>query len=243
MSTNIKTNPFYLTNEFAIDGWDYIITNNPGGTDVKKFIDVIIEYMNSILYNASMISKIDNMKVAEISVGVINTLTTDSWCKDCCDNTFNSYKNLKEKIELLGIYTPAQLTYINQIIAMPCNYNISNLNDFESILSQLETSILIDQQLSPMDKAPVLMVLQLSLAARYYWYNQAITSGLWVTPFMTPPPAIDYVRPLWLMSILGSIVSSRMVQTSLITDYNSSLAIQGVIGALTASTSYAVFKA
>jgi hypothetical protein len=230
MSTNIKLNPFYLSGIWTTDGLDYVIANDPANSNIEDYATVINEYMISIMYNAAYVSVADQTNIARAIAGVVNYLSEDSWCKDCCDNTFKSYKQLKEKIESLGTFSPLQLQYINQIIGMPCNYSITPIGEFKSMLSQLETTVLVDNQLQEYEKQPILLLISISKHTLDYWINQA-GSGSWNT-YMTPPPATDYIRPFWLMSILGGIVGCTMFKIGS-PEYDLSLSLGGVCGAIT----------
>lgn len=69
---------------------------------------------------------------------------------------------------------------------MPCNYSITPIGEFKSMLSQLETTLLVDNQLQEYEKLPILLLISISKHTLDYWINQA-GSGSWNT-YMTPPP-------------------------------------------------------
>jgi hypothetical protein len=248
MSINIKLNPYFLSGKWNTEILDMLISaygaTPPSTNQIANSIATYVNY--TYLYNASetcYLKRIPNYDIAAFS---INELTNDSWCKDCCDNTFRAYEEMKNRINDMGIFSPEQLNYINQMLAMPCNYNITNTDHFEPMLNQLETTILIDKDLSQNDKNPVLLFLSISLYNYRYWKIQTDNPGSssW-NPLFTPLAASEYLRPFWLAGLLGAIVCVEREINKAITTLSDdcvNISVLGFIGASAASTAYAYYK-
>lgn len=246
MSQNVKLNPYNLTakygNFFALNS---LISRYGGGppSDVNDLGVNIADVLKLMLFNSSQFVKTDEFRMFNMTASTINDITSNSWCKDCCANTFESYNELKERINEMGIFTERQLLYMQQLIGMPCNYAISNINDFLAIISQLEVNILIEKSVSLNDKNPLLLFSAISKYSLDYWITNTGGSSPWLT-YLTPGSPIDYIRPLWLASILGSImvVENEISKDLDITlNVGTDIILPGIIGSMTSSASYAFF--
>lgn len=238
MSSNIKLNAFNLAGNWNNLGLTAVRAGVPVSPSMQDIADEIVSYAMTVLYNAAMVSEADKIRSMEVVASTVNYLTADSWCVDCCDNTFSSYKVLKSKISTMG-YSPTQLTYINQIIGMPCNVAIIAASDFKVILKQLETSVLIDTTLPEWEKGPVLTILAIASYSLDYWIDQA-DHGPWFDE-MIPAPETAWIRPFWLSNILGAIVGTR-IGITMAESQTEDLVILGMIGGITGAASYAFFK-
>ena len=243
MSTNIKLNPFQLAGKWNTNGLDTVIAGLPGTPTIQDISDETVDYILTVAYNASQVAESDRVAIANMVAAVINYLTEDSWCKDCCNNTFDSYKIVKTKIEELGGFTPKALSYIMQIIGMPCNYAILNPSDFIVIQKQLKTAILVDNTMAEMEKAIPLAVLAVSESALNYWIAQA-SSGAWngyMITYGAGSGSVAAIRPFWLANILGALVSTRVAPVTLPGTSDALLTLQTTTGAIANASAFAVF--
>jgi len=194
MSTNIKLNPFNLVGKWNNEGLTWLGTEL-GGTPptIQILAEKISEWVTGeVLYNATQLAPIDEVFTIGVVAKTSNVLSADSWCKDCCDNTFNSYEKLKKRVNEVSGFSQTQLTYINQIIGMPCNYNI-DVHDFGKAIEQLETSVLTDTNISELEVLPVLMLLAVSRYSLEYWITECESGTSPWDAFFTPGPADDYI--------------------------------------------------
>lgn len=193
------------------------------------------------MYNASIYADIDLVSIQESVANLMNFISVNSWCNDCCDNTFESFSKLKAGIEQQGFYTLNQLAYINQYLAIPCNTKITLVSNLYPILSQLETNILLDIELSKEEKIPLLVLAAIAYKSLEYWEAQSIGGPATWNPYMIPPPAISWIRPFWLYNMLGAIISMGM-EIKEGTVIGSIILVNGVSGGMAGSSSYAIFK-
>lgn len=243
MSNNIKVNPFYPLEGLAVSGLNDIIGNipvpSPGVPKVEELAELITQYCTTVFFNAANVATIDQAQIYGLVTEILNNLSSDSWCADCCDNTFNSYKQMQAKIEVMGIFTEMEMPYVNQIIGMPCNPQIIiDVDEIERLLNSIQTSLLVENSLSPMSKVNILMLISVSKSMSRYWINNV--GGAWVN-YTNPTPA-DLIRPLWLASLLGSIVSLNYLVSSGTSSIYTVQTIQGLVGTLAGSTSYAILR-
>jgi hypothetical protein len=241
MSQNIKLNPFNMAGLWNNEGLDAVITAFSGGTIVDLADKIATYSAGTVLFNASQFAKIDLAYVQTIIANTVNMLSADSWCEDCCNNTMTSFEKMKATINKMGVFSDSQLIYINQIIGMPCNYNVS---DFEQIVSQLETSVIVDHNLSGSDKAPVLLLIAIAKYSYSYWQDVVSSSTGW-DPYLTPAAPLTYLRPLWLSNILGALVAiSGSIRENISNPQPAgvNLTTLGMIGGITGSSSYIIFK-
>jgi hypothetical protein len=108
MSQNIKTNPFYFASKWNEDCLDSVIATIPITPNTVDVGLAISDFVSSKMYNIGNIAEVDKIQIYDIYCTTINYLTADSWCKDCCDNTFDSFKLIMTKIEGMG-FNPLQL--------------------------------------------------------------------------------------------------------------------------------------
>lgn len=245
MSTNIKLNPFNLVGTWNDEGLTWLGTELDGSPcTIQELAELIAQWVtNEVLFNPAQVAPIDQIYTIGIVAHTTNALSTDSWCKDCCDNTFSSFEKMKRKINEMGGFSQTQLTYINQIIGMPCNYNL-DVSDFGPAIEQLETAILTDTNLSELESAPILLILTVSKYSLQYWITEAANpSSVWID-FFAPLTPEEYVRPFWLAGILGSIVAIMRSANdpSYFSNLNTTLATTGLVGAISGTASYVVFK-
>jgi len=133
------------------------------------------------------------------------------------------------------------LAYINQFLAIPCNTKISIISHLYPILSQLETNILLDIELTKEEKTPLLVLASIAYKGLEYWEAQSIGGPATWNPYMIPPPSTDWIRPFWLYNMLGAIISMGMeIKDGGINGSN--LTINGICGGITGSASYSIFK-
>jgi len=243
MSTNIKLNPFQLAGKWNTNGLDAVIAGLPGTPTIQDISDETVDYILTVAYNASQVAESDRVAIANMVAAVINYLTEDSWCKDCCNNTFDSYKIVKTKIEELGGFTPKALSYIMQILGMPCNYSIVNPADFKVVLTQLRTSIIVDNSMAEIEKSIPLAVLAVSESSLNYWITQA-GAGSWngyMVTYGAGSGAAAAIRPFWLANILGALVSTRVAPVTLPGTSDALLTLQTTTGAIANASAFAVF--
>jgi hypothetical protein len=249
MVSNIKLNPYFLPAAWVESILDEVVAEfgapasaNPAGI-FERTLYLCNYFQTSYLGSQAEMHLFPLEEIASIAV---NHLTQDSWCKDCCNQTFNSYDLMKTKIADMGIFNSYQLNYINQLIGMPCNIGITNIDSYLSILSQLETSLIVDKDLTDNDKKPILLFVALSIALFKYWKIQTDSPGSsnW-GPVMTPLDPEDYLRSFWLAGLLGAIVCVEHEIIKSIRDLSSNcvnLTAIGVVGASIASMSYAYYR-
>jgi hypothetical protein len=245
MSTNIKLNPFNLVGTWNDEGLTAVATELAGTpSTIQELAEIIATWVTEeVLYSSTQVAPIDKVYTIGMVAFTTNTLSTDSWCKDCCDNTFTSFDKMKKRINEMGGFSPAQLSYINQIIGMPCNYNLE-IEDFGKTIEQLETAVLTDTNMSQQESASVLLIIAVSKYALNYWITEtANPSSVWVN-FFTPLAPEEYIRPFWLSGVLGTIVvmMSRMGDPSMHESLNTNLSTSGLVGAISGAASYVVFK-
>lgn len=243
MSNNIKVNPFYPLEGLAVSGLNDIIGNipvpSPGVPKVEVLAELITQYCTTVFFNAANVATIDQAQIYGLVTEILNNLSSDSWCADCCDNTFNSYKQMQAKIEAMGIFTEMEMTYINQIIGMPCNPQVLiDADEIERSLNTIQTSLLVENNISSMNKVSVLMLISASKSMSRYWINNV--GGAWIT--YTNPTPVDLIRPLWLASLLGSIVSLNYLVPTGPSSIFTVQTVQGLVGMLAGSSSYAILR-
>jgi hypothetical protein len=241
MSTNIKVNPFTVAGTWNNAGLDSVIAALPGTPTPEDVVNKVAAYLSTKMYNASIYADIDIVSIQESVANLMNFISVNSWCNDCCDNTFESFSRLKVGIEQQGFYTLNQLAYINQFLAIPCNTKITAVSNLYPILSQLETNILLEVELSKEEKIPLLVLSAIAYKSLEYWEAQSIGGPATWNPYMIPIPATNWIRPFWLYNMLGTIISMGMD----IKDGGNSgsiLTISGVSGGMTGAASYAIFK-
>ncbi len=245
MSQNIKLNPFDLVGTWNNNGLDFV-----GGAipPVSPTIFEIAEQTaifssEQILFNPAQFAPIDLISSIGIAAHTINYATADSWCMDCCDNTFTSYEKIKSKINELGGFSSTQLMYINQIIGLPCNYKI-DISDLNVILEQIETSVLVDTNINRYDLPSILLILAISKSSLAYWEAAAANASNPWYGYMIPPPQTDHIRPFWLANILGALIaiSGNIGETSPNSTNNAGLSTLGLVGGIVNVSAYAVFK-
>jgi hypothetical protein len=248
MSTNIKLNPYFLAGKWNVGTLEMLISHfGTSPPTVNAIATQMAPWINyTYLLPSTETSYLKRAPIFDIVANTINDLTQNSWCKDCCNNTFSSYETVKAKIQEMDVFSPEQLNYINQMIAMPCNYNIVNIEHFEGILNQLETNILIDQELSQNDKNPLLLFLSISIANFKYWKIQTDNPVMspW-GPLFTPLAPGDYFRSFWLAGLLGTIISvEREIQKAYdtLSEECINISILGFVGASASSSVYAYYK-
>lgn len=241
MSTNIKVNPFAVAGTWNNAGLDSVILALPGSPSPEDVVDKIANHISTKMYNASIYADIDIVSIQESIANLMNFISVNSWCNDCCDNTFESFSRLKLGIEQQGYYTANQLAYINQFLAIPCNTKITAVSNLYPILSQLETNILLDIELSKEEKIPLLVLASISTKSLEYWEAQSIGGPATWNPYMIPPPAVNWIRPIWLYNMLGAIISMGM-EIMEGGSVGGNLVISGVSGGMAGAASYAVFK-
>jgi hypothetical protein len=240
---NTFLNPFYLLEKWQSDGLDYIIANKPTAPNDKTsdYANVITEFLKDLMYSNTLFATNDKLTISGIITGVLNFISSNSWCKDCCNNTFQSPEELIEKISTLAGFTPISRVYSDQILKMPCTPTTLNLEDYIPVLSQLESTILTDTKLSQIEQLQILSTIAISKSALNYWLLQDASGGPWKT-YMTPIPVTNQIRSFWLMNILGSIICSKITKGNLSGDYNPILGSTNLAGSLTAVTMYCFFK-
>jgi hypothetical protein len=239
MSSNIKFNPFDLVGTWNDAGLDYVIANAPSSPTILQLAEVIADFAVTKFYNASLSADLDKMLPIGLIADTINFMSANSWCADCCDNTFKSFDKIKAMINSVSGYEPIQTTYINQLLSMPCNPAI-NVTDFSSAISQLETSVIIDNVMSIPQKNQLLEVIAISKYSLKYWI--ARTSGVtpWA-PYLTPLPPADYIRPFWLAGLIGSIITTGGAINETPLNYTN-MSVYSLTGSLAGSSFYAIFK-
>jgi len=243
MSNNIKLNPTFPQEKFITDGFNAIIaaipTPSPGVPNVEDLAGLVTDYCSTIAFNASVITELDQVSIYGLVADVINSMTADSWCADCCDNTFDSYKHMTTEIQMLGIYTDNQLQYVNQILGMVCNPNVNvTISEITQLLNTLQTSVLVDNNMSAIEKVAVLNLISISKAASKYWISNI--SGSWVAYAGAIP--VDQIRSFWISTLLGSILSLNYVSNNNINSIYAIQVIQGLVGALSGGASYAILR-
>lgn len=243
MSNNIKLNPTFPQEKFVTDGFDDIIagipTPSPGVPNVEELAGLITDYCSTVGFNASVITELDKVSIFGLVADVINAMTADSWCTDCCDNTFDSYKQVSSEIQMLGIYTDNQLQYVNQILGMVCNPNVNvTISEIKQLLNTLQTSVLIDNNMSSIEKVAVLNLISISKAASEYWITNI--SGSWVAYAGGTPVA--QIRSFWMSTLIGSIMALNFISGNNINSIYAIQVIQGLVGALSGGASYAILR-
>lgn len=241
MSTNIKVNPFAVAGTWNNAGLDSVIAALPGTPSPEDLVDKVAAYLSTKMYNASIYADIDIVSIQESVANLMNFISVNSWCNDCCDNTFESFSRLKVGIEQQGFYTLNQLVYINQFLAIPCNTKITAVSNLYPILSQLETNILLDIELSKEEKIPLLVLSAISYKGLEYWEAQSIGGPATWNPYMIPIPATNWIRPFWLYNMLGAIISMGM-ENIREGNFQENITLNGVLGGITGSSSFAIFK-
>jgi hypothetical protein len=240
MSFNIKVNPFAQVGEWNSQDLDAMISVLPGLPTIQDVLKAASDYVSSKMYNAAIYAAVDSISIQENMASVINYMTSNSWCQDCCDTTFDSLKKLKGGIDAMGGYTTAQKSYINQYLSVPCNPQLG-LSDLVPILRQLQTSILIDMSISETEKSPLLVLSAISQQAIGYWDAQSVGGPATWNPYMTPLSPSDWVRPFWLYNMLGAIIGMHFgMQNGGSTGTN--LSITGLSGGMVGVAGYAIFK-
>lgn len=248
MATNIKLNPYFLAGKWNNEILDMLISNfGTTPPTVNAIATQMATWINyTYLFPGSETSYLKRIPTYEIVANTINNVTQNSWCKDCCNNTFKSYETVKKKIQEMDVFSPEQLNYINQMLGMPCNYNIVDSSHFEGILNQLETNILIDKDLSQNDKNPLLLFLSISIANFKYWKTQTDNPGIspW-GPLFTPLTPGDYLRSFWLAGLLGAIIAVELeIKRAFesLTEDCINITILGFVGSSSSSTVLGYFK-
>jgi hypothetical protein len=241
MSTNIKVNPFAIAGTWNNAGLNSVIAALPGSPTPEDVIDKVSAYLSTKMYNAAIYADIDSVSIQESVANLMNFISVNSWCNDCCDNTFESFTRLKLGIENMGFYTLNQLSYINQFLAIPCNTKITVVANLYPILSQLETNIILDVELSKEEKIPLLVLAAIAYKSLEYWEAQSTGGPTTWNPYMVPIPAADWIRPFWLYNMLGAIISMGMEIKESGT-MGSNMVLSGVSGGMSGSASYAIFK-
>lgn len=241
MSTNIKVNPFQVAGVWNNAGLNSVIAALPGSPTPEDIIDKVSAYLSTKMYNAAIYADIDIVSIQESVANLMNFISVNSWCNDCCDNTFESFSRLKLGIENMGYYNLNQLAYINQFLAIPCNTKITVVANLYPILSQLETNILLDMELTKEEKTPLLVLAAIAYKGLEYWEAQSTGGPTTWNPYMVPPPTADWIRPFWLYNMLGAIISMGMELRDGGSN-GSNMVLAGVSGGMTSSGSYAIFK-
>lgn len=241
MSTNIKVNPFSIAGNWNNAGLDSVIATLPGSPTPEDVIDKVSAYLSTKMYNAAIYADIDSVSIQESVANLMNFISVNSWCNDCCDNTFESFSKLKSGIEIQGYYSLNQLAYINQFLAIPCNTKITIIANLYPILSQLETNIILDIEMTREEKIPLLILASIAFKSLEYWEAQSIAGPTSWNPYMIPPPAIDWIRPIWLYNMMGAIISMGL-EIKEKGSNGTNMVLAGVSGGMTGSSSYIIFK-
>lgn len=247
MSVNIKLNPYFIIekwNEMVLD--DTISQYPSSAPDISTFSAYISSFIeDDIISGTDLKAPIKHGHLMKYVSYAINTISSDSWCKDCCDQTFQSYDHIKQKIWDMHIFTNEQLMYINQIIGMPCNPSITNVDDFIPILSQLETAVILDKSMTRNDKNPILLLIEVSKYSRSYWTAQVTNISSPWNVYFTPLTPAEYLRPLWLSGIFGAILLlEKAISDAIDIDTGDCLNISEIalVGASVTSASYIFYK-
>lgn len=241
MSTNIKVNPFAIAGTWNNDGLDSVIAALPGTPTPEDVVEKVSAYLSTKMYNASIYADIDVVSIQESVAVLMNFISVNSWCNDCCENTFESFSKLKAGIESQGFYSMNQLAFINQFLAIPCNTKITVVSNLYPILSQLETNILLDIELTKEEKKPLLVLASIAYKSLEYWEAQASGGPATWNPYMVPIPASDWIRPIWLYNMLGAIIaiSQNGISNG---DGSENMLLNGILGGISGSSSYVIFK-
>ena len=241
ISFNIKVNPFSQIGVWNGQGLDAVISVLPVTPSIEEVVKANSDYVASKMYNAAMFADIDGISIQENMSAVINFMTSNSWCQDCCDTTFDSFKKLKAGINTMSDFSTAQQSYINQFLSIPCNPQISLLSHISPILMQLQTSIIIDTSLADHEKNPLMVLSAIAIESILYWENQSTLGPATWNQYMVPAPASDWIRPFWLYNMLGSVIGMHfgMMEGG---NTGTNLGITGLSGGMASVASYAIFK-
>jgi hypothetical protein len=241
MSFNIKVNPFAQIGVWNGQGLDAVISVLPTPPTIEEVIKANSDYVSSKMFNAAIYADIDGISIQENMSSVINFMTSNSWCQDCCDTTFDSFKKLKAGINTMTGFSTAQQSYINQFLGVPCNPQITVLGHISPILQQLQTSIIIDMSLSDQEKYPLMVLSAIAIEAIDYWENQSTLGPATWNQYMIPAPAIDWIRPFWLYNMLGTVIGMHFGMADG-GGTGTNLSITGLSGGMVAVSGYAIFK-
>lgn len=243
MSSNIKINSFYPCAEWNSQGLNSIIAAiGAGPVTIEEISDAVYSYVQTVIYTAAYVNPIDAMPIISLISNNVNYLTNNTWCDECCNDTFVSYDKVSNAINGLNYFSQGQLGYINQILGMPCNPKITNVLDLIPALDSLETSLIVDRNLTESEKLPVLLLLSIGRSSLDYWATEVGNPGSAWLPYFTPLAPALYLRPFWLANMIGVITSQYNGNSVLMTNSVQDIAIKGLVGGLTNVTAYAVFK-